>query len=229
MSQSKSRKSLITVNDPLSPISEIYRSLITNIEFSGIDVAMKCVGVTSSVPEEGKSTTISNLAVAFAQNGKRTLLVDGDLRRPVQHQQFQLTRRTGTTAYMTGHCSLEDAIQETAIANLYVLTSGPQVPNPFEVVNSKKMQAMLEQLRDEYDIVLIDLPPVLAVSDAQILAKLCDGILLVVRSGKVKRAEAVKSKEQLERAGAKIIGTVLNRLSQKEQKMNYYYYYGDKH
>lgn len=227
MSQSKNRDSLITVMEPLSPMAEIYRNVLSNIEFSGIDVAMKCVGVTSSIPAEGKSTTIANIAVAFAQNGKKTLLIDADLRRPIQHKQFNCSRRSGITTYMTGQTTLRSAIQETIVPNLDILTAGPQVPNPFEVVSSQKMKDMIEELKSEYAMVLVDMPPVLAVSDAQVMSSFCDGMLLIVRSGVVKRPEAVKAKEQLERAGAKILGTVLNRISQKDQTMNYYYYYGE--
>ena len=228
MSQSKNRDQLITVVEPMSPMSEIYRNVLTNIEYSGIDVAMKCVGITSSVPAEGKSTTISNLAVAYAQNGKKTLLIDGDLRRPIQNKQFNCSRRRGITSYMTGQHMLDDAIQETDIPNLSLLTAGPQAPNPFEVISSKKMKDMIQELKSSYDMILVDMPPVLAVSDAQVMSSFCDGMLLIVRSGVVKRQEAAKAKEQLERAGAKLLGTVLNRISQKEQKMNYYYYYGER-
>ena len=129
---------------------------------------------------------------------------------------------------MTGQHMLDDAIQETDIPNLSLLTAGPQAPNPFEGISSKKMKDMIQELKSSYDMILVDMPPVLAVSDAQVMSSFCDGMLLIVRSGVVKRQEAAKAKEQLERAGAKLLGTVLNRISQKEQKMNYYYYYGER-
>jgi capsular exopolysaccharide synthesis family protein len=182
--------------------------------------------VTSSGPSEGKSTTVSNLAVAFAQQGKKVLLVDADMRKPTAHYTFNSTNTYGFTSVLTRQMTLEKAVRETDVENLMVLTSGPIPPNPAELLASKAMDQFFIDVTSMYDIVLFDTPPVIAVTDAQILANKCDGAILVVYSHKTGKEQVVKAKELLETAQGKILGVVLNH--KEIQGSNYYYYYGNK-
>jgi capsular exopolysaccharide synthesis family protein len=218
------RRKLVTSYDPKSPISEQYRTIRTNIEFSSIDEEIKSLMVTSSGPGEGKSTTTANLAIVFAEQGKRVLLVDGDLRKPTVHYTFNLTNTSGFTSVLTKQLSLEKAVKDTDIKNLYILTCGPIPPNPSELLGSKSMELFFEAAYEEFDMIIFDTPPVLAVTDAQILANKCDGTLLVVNSGKTETEQVVKVKDLLSHAKSKLLGVVLN--NQKLQDSNFYYYYG---
>jgi protein-tyrosine kinase len=219
-------RSLITLTSPKSPISEQYRTIRTNIQFSTVDRQIRSILVTSAGPAEGKSTTSANLAVVFAQQGKKVLFIDADLRRPTMHYTFRLDNHVGLTNVLTKQVSLERAVQSTEQENLYVLTSGPIPPNPAELLGSRSMEELLKQAFTQYDLVLFDTPPVLAVTDAQILANLCDGIVLVVSSGKTEIEAAQKAKEALANAKGKLLGVVLNNKKMKESQ--YYYYYGRK-
>jgi protein-tyrosine kinase len=220
------QRSLISHIQPKSPISEQYRTLRTNIQFSNVDGNMRSLMVTSSKPGEGKSTTAANLAVVFAQQGKRVLLVDADLRKPTVHYTFRLENHVGLTNVLTKQTTLRSAIQSTDIDNLTVVTSGPIPPNPAELLASTYMQELLQEMYTQFDIVLFDTPPVLAVTDAQIMANLCDGSILVVHSGQTVVDAAQKSKELLNAAKGKLLGVVLNQ--RKPEEGNYYYYYGTK-
>jgi protein-tyrosine kinase len=219
-------RSLITLTSPKSPISEQYRTIRTNIQFSTVDRQIRSILVTSAGPAEGKSTTSANLAVVFAQQGKKVLFIDADLRRSTMHYTFRLDNHVGLTNVLTKQVSLERAVQSTEQENLYVLTSGPIPPNPAELLGSRSMEELLKQAFTQYDLVLFDTPPVLAVTDAQILANLCDGIVLVVSSGKTEIEAAQKAKEALANAKGKLLGVVLNNKKMKESQ--YYYYYGRK-
>lgn len=221
-----SQRSLITFIDPKSPISEQYRTIRTNIEFSSVDKEIKTLMVTSPGPAEGKSTTAANLAVVFAQQSKKVLLVDTDLRKPTVHYTFNQNNTYGLTSVLSKQKSLSDAVNLTDQPFLSVLTSGPIPPNPAELLGSKAMEQFLEEAKAEYDVVLFDTPPVLAVTDAQILANRCDGALLVVYSGKTEMEEAAKAKDLLTAAKGKLLGMVLNH--KKLQSSDYYYYYGNK-
>lgn len=182
--------------------------------------------MTSTGPGEGKSTTVANLAVVFAQQGKRVLLVDADLRKPTVHFTFQISNIYGLTNVLTKLRSLDEAIAATDIENLYVLTSGPIPPNPAELLGSKAMREFITTVEGEYDIILFDTPPVLAVTDSQILANICQGSLLVVSSGRTEIDMVTKAKDLLLSAKGKILGVVLN--NKKVENSNYYYYYGVK-
>lgn len=223
----KSKRQLITLLNPRSPISEAYRSLRTNIDFSSIDEKLQTIMVTSAGPGEGKSTTITNLAVTYAQSDRKVVLIDADLRKPTAHRTFALSNRWGLSSAIAQQCTIEESIQMTTIPNLDVITSGDIPPNPSEMMNSKRMTAMLEQLRSIYDIVLIDTPPLLAVTDAQIVATKCDGVIMVVDQGKVKRDIAKKAIQNLENVNARILGVVLNNVKRKSSEEAYYYYYGN--
>lgn len=219
-------RSLISMTAPKSPIAEQFRTIRTNIQFSSVDEELQTMIVTSSGPAEGKSTTTANLAVVFAQQGKRVLLIDADLRKPTVHYTFRTENHIGLSNVLTRQSSLEEAVTVTAQDKLWVLPSGPIPPNPSELLGSKGMKTLLEQAKDEYDVVILDTPPVLAVTDAQVLANLADGVVLVVSSGKTEIEAAKKARELLDSAKAKILGVVLN--NKRVQDSQYYYYYGGK-
>lgn len=217
-------RSLITKFNPKSPISEQYRTIRTNIEFASVDQEMRSLLVTSSGPSEGKSSTTANLGVVFAQQGKRVLLIDGDLRKPTVHYTFKLDNRLGLSTVLVGEKTLEEAVKETDVPNLDILTCGPIPPNPSELLGSNAMKQMLQNAQQKYDVVIFDTPPVLAVTDAQILANICDGSIIVARSEQTEYEAIQKAKDLLEPANAKLLGIVLNDVPQK--KSNTYYYYG---
>nr|WP_318509307.1 CpsD/CapB family tyrosine-protein kinase [Bacillus sp. T3] len=220
------RRSLITKVNPKSPISEQYRTIRTNIQFSSVDEKVKSIMVTSAEPGDGKSTTAANLAITFAQQGKRVLMVDADMRKPTVHYTFQVQNIYGLTNVLTKTVPFEHAICVSDVENLEILTSGPIPPNPAELLASKAMLDFITTIERQYDMVIFDSPPVLAVADAQILANLCEGIIMVVSSGKTEIDAAAKAKEMLAGAKGKVLGAVLN--NKKLEKSNYYYYYGIK-
>lgn len=220
-------KKLITESNPKSPISEGYRMLRTNIEFSTIDTKLQVIMVTSSKPSEGKSTTSANMAVAYAQSNKRVLLIDGDLRKPSQHHIFGKSNRIGLTNALFKQKLLGDVIQNSNTENLSIIHAGPTPPNPSELLSSRQMASLLATARELYDVIIIDTPPILSVTDAQIVATLSDGVVLVVDSGKVKKEVALKAKASLEHVNAKLIGVVLNNINRNHSD-SYTYYYGEK-
>ncbi|RKP53838.1 polysaccharide biosynthesis tyrosine autokinase [Cohnella endophytica] len=227
MSRSTPKWNLITETNPKSPISEGYRMLRTNIEYSAIDQSMQIIMVTSSKPNEGKSTTSANIAVAFAQSNKRVLLIDADMRKPTQHHIFGKSNRIGLTTALFQQKELSDVVQMTNTDNLWFIPAGPTPPNPSELLSSRRMAALLEATKKTYDVIVIDTPPILFVTDAQIVAAQSDGVVLVVDSGKVKKDIAAKAKASLDHVKAKLIGVVLNNVNRKHSD-SYYYYYGEK-
>ncbi|GFN32774.1 CpsD/CapB family tyrosine-protein kinase [Paenibacillus xylaniclasticus] len=226
MSQTKNRRHLITLSNPRSPISEAYRTLRTNIDFSSIDETMQAIVVTSSGPGEGKSTTISNLAIAFAQTERRIVLIDADMRKPTMHHTFRASNRVGLSSMLTRQNQLQEVIQETDVPNLYIITAGPIPPNPAEMLSSKRMTELLDLLRTQFDVILIDTPPLLAVTDAQLVASKSDGVILVMEYGSVKKEAAIKAKANLDTVNAKILGVVMNNVKRRKGDSTYYYYYG---
>jgi len=217
-------RQLITHHSPRSPISEQYRTLRTNIEFSSIDEPIRTILVTSTTPGEGKSTTAANLAIVFAQQGKKALIVDTDLRNPTVHYTFRIANTYGLTNILTKQATMNEAIQLTSIKDVYVLTCGPIPPNPAELIASESMTQFIQNASEQFDIVIFDTPPVLAVTDAQILANKVDGSILVFSSGSTNIDAAIKTKEVLSHAKAKLLGVVLNKKKAKDSQ--YYYYYG---
>ncbi|MEL7564777.1 MAG: CpsD/CapB family tyrosine-protein kinase [Dehalobacterium sp.] len=213
-------RKLYIMDHPKAYISEAFRMLRTNLIYTNVDKEIKILMITSSGPQEGKSTVVSNLAAALAQTGKKVLLMDCDLRKPVQHEVFELSNEVGLTKYITGYCSLDEAVRDSRMPNLQVLTSGPIPPNPAELIGSKSMDRLLELVKDNYEIVLIDAPPAIAVADPIILAGKCDGVIVVVRAGLTKLNALKETKELLKKAEAPVIGTVLNDSRMKE---GYYY------
>lgn len=226
---------LIVETDSKSPISEAYRAVRTNLQFASAGRDINCISFTSATPSEGKSTTISNVALAMAQDGKKVLLIDADMRKPVQHQIFGLFNK-GLSNCIAMNMSLDEAIQPSDHPNLDILASGPVPPNPSELLGSQKMEELLQKVIQIYDYVLIDMPPVLAVTDAAVLSSKVDGVVFVIQSGKISPDEAKLAKSRLEQAGANILGAVLNAVPQRHSGYGYgygyYYYYdeeGEKH
>ncbi len=205
--------SLITISNPRSPVSEAYRTLRTNLEFSSLDKPIRSMVVTSAAPEEGKSTTLANLAVAIAQAGKKVILVDCDLRRPSLQKIFNARNSVGFTDMMRDDALLKKPpLQETTVPDLRLLVSGTIPPNPAELLASKRMDEVIATLLKNADMVLFDAPPVVAVTDAAVLSSKVDAALLVVSAGKTKRDHAKKAKALLDKVNARLIGTVLNNV-----------------
>lgn len=222
--QAVARKLVTNVN-PKSVVSEQFRTVRTNINFSMPDKDLKTLLFTSSTPGEGKSTSAANVAIVFAQDGKKVLLVDADMRKPTMHYTFHTTNSTGLSNLLTRKWELQDVVIETEIEGLHLVTCGPIPPNPAELLGSKTMDVLLEQLIASYDIVIFDAPPILSVTDAQILSNKCDGTILVLNSGSTEKASVLKAKEALVSAKANILGTMLNNFV-LEKDHYYYQYYG---
>lgn len=220
---------LVTLTDPHNPVSEAYRVLRTNIQFASVDKPLRVICVTSATPMEGKTTTLVNLAITFAQMGSRVLIIDTDLRKPKMNAIFWPFSKPGLTNYLATHGEIHDFLHATDVENLTLLTSGAIPPNPAELLASETMKHLVAQLAAEFDIVLMDAPPLGSVIDASIISTYVDGMLLVAKSGKVE-IEAVKhAKEQLQKVNANIIGVVLNHMDKKAVGNRYYYqaYYSD--
>jgi non-specific protein-tyrosine kinase len=214
---------LITITQPRSPVSEAFRTLRTNLEFTSLDKPLRSMVVTSASPEEGKSTTLANLAVTMAQAGKQVLLVDCDLRRPSLHQIFNARPTPGFTDMMRDDALMnQPPLQETMVPNLWLLTSGTIPPNPAELIASRRMSEVIAALQQHADIVLFDAPPVIAVTDAAVLSSKVDAVLLVISVGKTKRDHAKKAKALLEKVNAHLIGTVLNNVKGEAALYQYY-------
>ncbi len=214
---------LITIHHPRSPIAEAYRILRTNLEFSGLDRPLRILLVTSPGAEEGKSTVLANLGVVIAQAGKKVILADCDLRRPSLHELFGLPGSVGLTNMFVDEEAMKNPpLLETGIENLFLLPSGPLPPNPAEVLASRKMEEILKRLSSEADMVLLDAPPVISVTDALILASKSDGVILVVRAGHTRREIARRAKELLEKVNARILGSVLTDAPLDMRLQRYY-------
>jgi len=218
---------LVTHFDPKSPISESYRTLRTNLAFTRVDNPMKTILITSAGPKEGKSTTVSNLAITLAQLGSRVVLVDSDLRRPVIHAIFGMEKEDGLTDHIMGSVSYEQSLKKSLLDNLSIVTSGTLPPNPSELLGSKAMEEFIERLKKDFDIVLFDSPPVIAVTDAAILCSKVDGAFLVISAGTTNRDAINRAKRLLENVQAQVLGAVLNSvdISGAYGSSNYYYYY----
>ncbi|WP_148359290.1 CpsD/CapB family tyrosine-protein kinase [Peribacillus simplex] len=213
---------LIAQTNPKSPITEQYRIIRTNIQFSSVDKEIKTIVVTSAEPNDGKSTTAANLAIVLAQEEKKVLLVDADLRKPSIHYAFNLSNIHGITSVLTKKMDLRKTISNSNVPNLDILTSGPIPPNPSELLNSKAIETAINEMKGIYDYIIFDTPPVLIVTDSQIVANKCDGVIMVVASGKTNKQSAVKAKELLEKANTALLGVVLNGI---ESNTSSYYYY----
>jgi succinoglycan biosynthesis transport protein ExoP len=224
---------LATHFDPRSPVAEAYRSLRTNLAFARAHEAMRTLVLTSPGPADGKSTTVANLAITFAQQGQRTLLIDGDLRRAVLDKMFKVPRSPGLTDVLVGRQRLRDVVHATEIEHLSVVGSGPFPPNPSELLGSSAMKDVLRDAQSEFDVVLIDSPPLLAVTDAAVLATMADGAILVIRVGATAKAAVRRAVAQLQTVHGRIVGAVLNDVDLRSGAFSgsygyyYYYYYGE--
>jgi non-specific protein-tyrosine kinase len=212
--------SLITLTDPRSPVSEAYRTLRTNLSFYSLDNPIRTLVVTSPATGEGKSTTIANLAVTMAQSGRRTILVDCDLRRPSLHTLFDARSEPGFTNMVLD--DTEAPLQKTGVENLWLLASGTKPPNPADMLGTQKVDKVIEKLMAQADIVLFDAPPIMAVTDAAVLGAKVDGVLLVIGAGKTRRDHAERAKELLEKAKVRIVGATLTN-APKDSSMGAYY------
>lgn len=201
---------LLYLNDPKSAFAEAYRTLRTNIRYSTVNRELRTLMITSSAAGEGKTTTAANLALAMAQEGQRVLLIDGDLRHPSLHRFFSISNEVGLTDLLIRTQETGAVIRRFPKAGLDVITAGGLPPNPAELLGSERMGELLRQFHGEYDIVLLDSPPILPVTDGQLLSRLVDGVLLVLRAGEVRREHAKKAKHLLDHVGANVIGAVLN-------------------
>lgn len=217
---------LIAKLNPRSPISEQYRAIRTNLQFSAIDEAIKSIVITSPGPSAGKSITAANLAVVYAQQGMKTLLIDADLRKPTVHYTFRLDNLRGLSSVLIGESAFEDAVEESDVDNLQILTCGPIPPNPAELLGSKRMRELIDYVSEHYhyDFVIVDMPPILAVTDAKIVSQYVNGTLFVVRSGFTDKEELSKAYEMMNDGKARILGAVLNDVDKEDG--NHYYYYG---
>jgi tyrosine-protein kinase Etk/Wzc len=217
---------LVTHFDPKSPISESYRTLRTNIQFKNKQTKQHVILVTSSAPKEGKSTTVANLAITMAQMGNKTVLIDADLRRPVMHSIFNFKKESGITNFLIGNKDLGEIIKPTFVENLSVIPCGPLPPNPSELLSSAEMAKLIVKLKEKFEVILFDSPPVIAVTDAAILSTLVDGVILVIKAHQTHREAIKRAKNLLDNAEAKIFGSLLNGVNiKKTYGTNYYYYY----
>ena len=208
---------------PKSIDAEAYRSLRSNIEYSSFDDEYRVIVVTSSVPGEGKSTTAGNLAIALAQSGNSVLLVDCDMRKPSIHKKFKISNISGTAELLLRKKLFEEVANKYN-ENLTIITAGKIPPNPSEMLASRAMTAFIEEMKKEFKYIILDTPPLQAVTDAQVLSTKADGVLLVVRAGSTKREMVLNSVDLIKKVQGKVIGTVLNGV---ENKKNNYYYYGE--
>jgi capsular exopolysaccharide synthesis family protein len=216
---------LVTVHDARSSSAEAYRTLRTNLIFSQAVQTLRTLVVTSPAPSEGKTTTAANLAVSFAQQGMRVLLVDCDLRRSRIHKMFGVPREPGMTELILGQQDIDSVARETSVPGLYILPSGILPPNPSELLGGDRMRKTLASLSEAFDLIVIDTPPLLAASDAAILATITDGVVLVVRAGVTEVEAGQQAIAQLQSVGARVVGAVLNDPDSKLQQYGGYYSY----
>lgn len=220
------RTSLVTLTRPSSVIAEQFRTIRTNVQFSMVDKNLKTLVITSAGPGAGKSTISANLAVAFAMQGKKILIVDADLRKPTVHKTFHLPNRDGLTTLLTDRdIEIKDIAHRLDTEGLYVITSGAIPPNPSELLASNRMNQLMSEFENLFDLIIFDMPPVIAVTDAQVMASKADGTIFVVNKNGAEKDMVAKSKELLEKVKANVIGVVFNRVELKDD--SYYHYYGE--
>lgn len=211
--------------DLYTEVEEYYNSIRTNIQFSGQNI--RVIALTSVQPGEGKSTTSTNLAVSFAQAGFKTLLIDADTRNSVLSGTFKATAKvSGLTSYLSGNAYLSEAICETNVPNLSVIPSGKTAPNPTTLLQNTNFTSMIDSLKEYYDYIIIDTPPIGLVIDAAIIAQKCDGTIIVTEAGAIKRKFIKKAKEQMEQSGATFLGIVLNKVDSQLDSYGAYGNYG---
>ena len=218
---------ITSLEKPQSNISEAYRTIRTGIEFSNLDKDLKIICITSSKKDEGKTTVLSNLGVSFAKIDKKVLLIDADLRNPSISKMFDTSNTQGLMDILLGKKNIQDCVKKTKQENLYILTGGTIPPNPAEVLSSKKMSEFIESIKEEYDYIFIDRPPVGVVSDASIISAYSDGVIFVVGANEVDSNLAKIAKERLDSVKANIVGVILNKFKTDTNSEYYNYYYNE--
>lgn len=216
---------LYAEDKPKSIVSEKLRGIRSNIMFSNAE-EIKSVLITSEKPAAGKSIVSANIAITYAQAGYKTLIIDGDMRKPTQHYYFETSNYDGLSNLIIGKSEFDKAIRTTRVDNLDLLTSGPVPPNPSELIASKNFRKIFEVLQDEYDFILIDTPPIVSVTDAQVFLQYVPNCVMVIDTQKNNKNEVKKAKQLIEQADGHVIGAVLNKTAE-EKSSNYYYYYGE--
>lgn len=231
------KKEVIVLENPKSPEAEMFRNLRTNIQFMNADSEKKVMVITSTTPGEGKSYVTANLAAAFAQIDKKVLIIDADMRKGRQYSLFNLRPRPGISNYLSGVVDqsfvdkkedIRNYIQETEVENLFLITAGSVPPNPSELLVSNKMQKIIEELQEIFDIIIFDAPPCLIVADALILARLVNFVILVSAQNITRIEELNKAKVSIENVGGKVAGVVLNKVQMNQKTYSNSYYYGEK-
>lgn len=207
-----------------SPAAEAFRALRTYIQIAQDDRDMKTILFTSTGSDEGKSLTVANTAISIAQSGKKVIIMDCDLRKPVQHEIFGL-QNIGVIDLLAGGKRVDEVLQKTEIANLYLIASGPNVKNPAELLAGSTISKVFKAVKEEADVILIDTPPILAVTDACILASMVDGVALVLDAGTLHPEKAKKAKNRLLRSKANLLGVIMNRMENADEEVYHEYYY----
>ena len=210
--------------NPKSIAAESYKTLRTNVKYSSYGESFKSLLITSANPQEGKSTTAGNLALSFVQDGKKVILIDCDLRKPSIHKKFMISNEIGVSETILEISKISEVTQRHS-SGLDIITSGKIPPNPSEMLDSENMKKLLEKLKEQYDCIIIDAPPILAVTDAQILARQTEGVIFVIQSGITKKKQIIRARNLLDKVKANIIGTVLNNVDMRTAREEYYYYY----
>ncbi len=205
---------------------EEYKSLRTNVSFCGEDI--RVIALTSCTPNEGKSSVAFQLACSMAEDGKKVLLIDADVRKSVLmgRHKIKAKQTKGLTHYLSGQNKLEEVICSTNVEGMYMILTGPSAPNPSALLGSENFKKMIKAVREEYDMVIVDTPPLGLVIDSAIIARECDGVILVIASEEISYKFALKVKEQLEAANARILGAVLNKVKMRKVKYGKYGKYG---
>lgn len=221
-------QSLITLNEPHSIASESYKMMRTNLNYMNIDKVNQVILFTSTTSEEGKTTTICNAAITYAQANHRVLLVEADLRKARIHELFAIPQTPGLTNILADKKDLKAAIQQVEeIPNLDILTAGPLPPNPSEILASHAFEQFILSAREQYDVILIDSPPILSLSDAAIITRVTDGVVLILATNETKKEGATLAKKALEKVNANLLGVVLTKAKLKKDTAYYYYYTKD--
>lgn len=227
MAKKKRAISPLYVHDkPKSTVSEKFRGIRSNIMFSSAEKEIQSLLITSEKPSSGKSTISANIAVTYAQAGYKTLIIDGDMRKPTQHYIFDLPNNSGLSNLIVNKATYTESIKETKVQNLSILTAGPTPPNPSELIASTQFDEIYNELLSDYDFIVVDTPPVNTVTDAQVYAQTIQNCALVIDVEKNNKNEVKKAKDLINKAGGKLLGAILNKTA-IDKSSSYYYYYGD--
>lgn len=206
-------------------VEEALRTLRTNIQFCGAEKPIKTICLTSCIPNEGKSMTALNLGVSMASANKTVICIDADMRKPRQYKMIEASFNTGLSNYLSGMAEIEDVISETNVSNMQLILSGPKPPNPAELLGSSRFAVLLDKLKESYDYVIVDTPPLGSMIDAALVAAVADGTIMLIEYNTIDYNKAMKVKDQLEKGNARILGVVLNKIPRKELRDYYYYDY----